>query len=58
MRRGSGMNFETAMEALMNGKKIRKKNDIAWYTKDTVLELSLKTIYNEFVNYNEWIISE
>lgn len=52
------MDFETAFEALMNGKFIRKKNDTAWYSKHSFIELPLRKVYTDFILYDEWVISD
>lgn len=52
------MDFSSAMKELMKGKSIKKENDTAWYTKDSVLELPLRVIYEDFMKYDRWIVSD
>jgi hypothetical protein len=47
--------FEEAMKALKEGKKIRRKNDSAWYTPTTVMEYTLITFCEDFFE-GEWEI--
>jgi len=50
--------FQEAIEELMEGKKIRRLNDNAWYTKFSVIEITLDNFYKEFLTCDQWVVEE
>lgn len=50
--------FEEAVQALNEGKKIRRVNDSAWYTDSSILEYSLIEWVKEFAYCDFWIVEE